>query len=92
MKNFLVDAMIECYVSWREECVAVALAYENWGRAQRRDKTLAFSAYLASLDREEQAAASYRRFVEQIARMCPTSWRLARCSDRSCRIRGLRDK
>jgi hypothetical protein len=65
--NDLVDAMIDHYVSWREECAAVALAYENWSSAARRDAALAYSAYLAALDREEHAAASYRRCAEQAA-------------------------
>jgi hypothetical protein len=65
--NQLVDVMIDYYVSWREECLAVTLSYENWNSAERRDKTLAFSAYVAALDREEQAAATYRRLAEQIA-------------------------
>ena len=64
--NHLVDAMIDDYVSWREECVSVESAYENWSRAPRRDATLAFTAYLAALDREEHAAATYRRRVEQV--------------------------
>jgi hypothetical protein len=65
--NQLIDAMIDCYVGWREECAAVAASYENWSRAERREKKLAFSAYVAALDREEQAAANYRLVAEQIA-------------------------
>jgi len=65
--NQLIDAMIEHYVSWREECMTVASSYENWSRADAPDRTLAFSAYIAALDREEQAAASYRRITEQLA-------------------------
>lgn len=64
----LVDTMIEHYVDWREECATVALSYQHWSRAQRRDKALAFSAYVAALDREELAAARYRRLVEHVAR------------------------
>jgi hypothetical protein len=66
--NQLVDAMIDDYVSWREECVSVAVAYENWSRAARRDQALAFTAYCAGLDREERAATSYRLRAEQVAR------------------------
>jgi hypothetical protein len=65
--NKLVDAMIDHYVSWREECFAVALSYENWGDAERQDKKLAFSAYVAALDREEHAAATYQRLAERLA-------------------------
>ena len=65
----LVDALIEHYVSWREECAAVASSYENWNRAESGDRVLAFSAYVAALDREELAAASYRRLIAEIAQM-----------------------
>jgi hypothetical protein len=63
----LIDALIEHYVSWREECAAVALSYENWNRAESGERVLAFSAYVAALDREELAAASYRRLIAEIA-------------------------
>jgi hypothetical protein len=65
----LVDALIEHYVSWREECATVASSYENWNRAESGDRALAFSAYVAALDREELAAASYRRLIAEIAQM-----------------------
>jgi hypothetical protein len=65
----LVDELIEHYVSWREECAAVASSYENWSRAESCDRALAFSAYLAALDREELAAASYRRLIAEIAQV-----------------------
>jgi hypothetical protein len=63
----IVDVLMDDYVSWREACAAVAVAYENWGCAERRDSTLAFSVYLAALDREEQAATTYQRDVAQVA-------------------------
>lgn len=65
--DLLVDAMLDVYVSWREECVAVAAAYEAWSRAEHRDKPPAFDAYLAALDREHLAATVYRRFAEQVS-------------------------
>jgi hypothetical protein len=65
--NQLIDAMVDHYASWRDECVAVSLSYENWTGAERPDRKLAFSAYVAALDREETAAACYRRAAEQIA-------------------------
>jgi hypothetical protein len=60
----LIDAMMERYVSWREECATVENAYRNWLRARREDRSAAFAAYSAALDREEYAAAAYRRLVE----------------------------
>jgi hypothetical protein len=64
--DHLIDEMIDGYVSWREACTAVATSYENWKRAGRDDRTLAFSAYNAALDREEHAAATYRTRAERI--------------------------
>ena len=63
----LVDELMDLYISWREECDAVAASYENWSAAERRDNQLGFSAYLAAVDREEHAAATYRGLVERIA-------------------------
>jgi hypothetical protein len=65
----LVDGLIGHYVSWREECAAVASSYENWICAESGDEALAFSAYVAALDREELAATSYRRLIAEIERM-----------------------
>jgi hypothetical protein len=62
----LIDEMIDGYVSWREECAAVHRSYENWDRAERQDRDLAYAAYRAALDREEHAAATYRSLAEQI--------------------------
>ena len=66
----LVDAMLDVYVHWREECLAVASAYESWAGAEWRSsaKALAFDAYVAALERESLAAASYRRFAEAVSR------------------------
>lgn len=65
----LVDALIGHYVSWREECAAVASSYENWNHAESGDEALALSAYVAALEREELAAASYRCLIAEIEEM-----------------------
>jgi hypothetical protein len=62
-----VDDMMDDYVSWRDACAAVAVSYENWKCSDRPDKKLAFSVYVAALDREERAAAAYQRAVVQVA-------------------------
>lgn len=62
-----VDELIDDYVSWREACAAVAVSYENWRCSDRPDKKLAFSGYVAALDREEQAATAYQLAVAQVA-------------------------
>jgi hypothetical protein len=65
----LVDALIEHYVRWREECATVASTYENWSRADTDTRTPAYTAYLAALDREELAATRYRHLITQIAQV-----------------------
>ena len=62
-----VDELIDHYVSWREACAAVAVSYENWTCSERPDMKLAFSVYVAALDREEQAATAYQLAVAQVA-------------------------
>jgi hypothetical protein len=55
-----IDALIDSYVEWREECETVETAYERWGDSERSERSLAYVAYRAALDREEKAAAVYR--------------------------------
>lgn len=55
-----IDALIDSYVEWREECDTVEAAYERWGESERSLRGLAYAAYRAALDREEKAAAFHR--------------------------------
>jgi hypothetical protein len=61
----LVDELIAAYVTWRTECSAVRRSYGVWSACDRHDDAL-FGVYAATLDREEQSAATYRRLLEQI--------------------------
>ena len=54
-----IDALLERYVSWREECITVRETYRRWASSQCGESGLAYGAYLAALDREEHAARSY---------------------------------
>jgi hypothetical protein len=54
-----IDALIDSYVEWREECEAVEAAYRRWTGSARSERDLAFSAYRAALDREEKGASVY---------------------------------
>ena len=63
----VVDAAIEAYVRWREECTEVREAYRRWSSAAKADRTLASCAYIAALDRE-QAAASF--YADAMRRLC----------------------
>ncbi|HUA72973.1 MAG TPA: hypothetical protein VMA96_17890 [Solirubrobacteraceae bacterium] len=60
----LIDAVMDGYVTWREESAAVEAAYCTWRRASSDQRTVAFEDYFAALDREERAASEYRRLVE----------------------------
>jgi hypothetical protein len=59
----LDDQFLESYVSWREEAATVQTAYDQW----QAGEALAFAAYRAALDREEQAANALSRSVERIS-------------------------
>jgi hypothetical protein len=61
-----VDDMMDDYLSWREACAAVAVSYQNWKYSDCQDRKLAFSVYVAALDREAQAATAYQRAVAQV--------------------------
>jgi hypothetical protein len=65
-----IDALLEVYVSWREECNAVRQAYESWAGSDRGQRGLAYAGYVAALDREEHAARAY---ADQIERISPIS-------------------
>lgn len=64
--NPLVDDLIDSYVSWREQCSAVSIAYLTWVEAVPEDRDDAYAAYVATVDREERAAADYRLLVERL--------------------------
>jgi hypothetical protein len=63
---WLADDYLESYICWREECVAVRHAYALWRIAERPDRAMAFAAYGAALDREEQAARLLRERIERL--------------------------
>jgi hypothetical protein len=58
-----VDVMVDDYVRWREACLTVRRAYDSWAVARPSERRLAHAAYVAALDREGEAAASYARRV-----------------------------
>ena len=62
-----IDALMDDYVSWREACGAVAVAYEGWKAARGQDRDLAFRVYHAALDREEHAATAYQTAIAQVS-------------------------
>ena len=63
-----IDELLEGYVSWRETCGMVWRAYERWIGSDRRERALAYAAYLAALDGEERAARTYAHHTARVAR------------------------
>jgi hypothetical protein len=57
----------------REECLGLTVAYRRWSDAPTEDVALAFAAYHAAVDREEQAAATYRDAIGLLVRNAPRS-------------------
>lgn len=64
----LIDTMMDLYCEWRTECKAVQAAYDRIGDADSADRTAAFAAYMAALDREESACRDYAAHVGMIMR------------------------
>jgi hypothetical protein len=79
--------LMDVYADWREETSALEDAYERWSSAPEADRALAFAAYKAALDREEQASIVYRNHLRRIsspeARVPPQASALARAVRRS---------
>jgi hypothetical protein len=67
--QWAIDEMLERYISWREDCAAVRIAYQQWVDSDRRERGLAYAGYLAALDREERAARTYADHVERVRRI-----------------------
>jgi hypothetical protein len=86
----LIDELMEMYVEWREECLGLRTAYQRWLSVPVGERDLAFAAYRAALDREEQASAVYAEHTDRVAReavvvqrprrraLRPSTWSAAR--------------
>jgi hypothetical protein len=68
VRSELVDVMMDVYVEWREECIALRKAYEHWSSVRVAERELAFAAYRAALDREDRASAVYADLVKSVER------------------------
>ena len=58
-RSKLIDELMDRYVDWREQCLAVGKAYERWSGGPSADRELAFAGYGAALDLEEHASRVY---------------------------------
>jgi hypothetical protein len=71
MRKRLVDDLVDGYVAWREECLAVEEAYRGWVSAPAADSAFAFATYRMALDREELASGVYADLVARVSRPIP---------------------
>lgn len=65
--RWAVDELLDCYLSWREECHAVRRAYQLWVDSTRAEDSLAYAGCVAALDREESAASTYANRIERFS-------------------------
>jgi hypothetical protein len=66
-RDGVVD-LLERYVSWREASREVWVVYTSVSHADGPNASLAHVAYLAALEREEQAARVYAAQIETVRR------------------------
>ena len=57
---------MDAYLSWREQCIAVRVAYSNYKHAPASDSALRYEVYAAALDEEERACELYATLVRRI--------------------------
>lgn len=60
-----IDDVLTAYLEWLEESEEVESAYRRWSTAPSTDTAQAFAAYVAALDREDRASASYARVMRR---------------------------
>jgi hypothetical protein len=60
----LIDALMDLYCEWREECTGVHLAYARFCDGSSGERKLTYAAYTAALDQE---GAACQRYAEHIA-------------------------
>lgn len=73
LQKRLVDEALDAYVDWREECTRVWDAYDSWGSATADERALAFQAFWAALEREENASRVYAGLIERVGQMVAVS-------------------
>ena len=65
----MVDEMLAAYVDWRETAAVAEVAYRRWSQSPAGERELRFATFVAALDQEESAAASYAGIVGGVARV-----------------------
>ena len=67
VRERVADETFQHYLDWRDELSSCASAYALWAAAAASERELAFAAYTAALDREQQAARRPVRRSRQLA-------------------------
>ena len=65
----MADEMLAAYVDWRETAAKSEVAYRRWSHGPGLGRELRFATFVAALDQEESAAASYASVVGDLARV-----------------------
>jgi hypothetical protein len=68
LRTDLIDALMDLYCEWREECTGVHLAYARFCGVASAERTLAYAAYTAALDREGAACKCYAEHIASVLR------------------------
>jgi len=66
IRSKLVDELMDRYVDWREQCMAVRSAYERWSHGPSAEREMAFARYTAALELEEYASREYADRVNRV--------------------------
>jgi hypothetical protein len=80
----LIDRMMDLYCDWRTECERVRASYEHFVSIDPSDRSAAFAAYTAALDREEAACEAYARQVRLIESCWALDWDVPRRQRQRC--------
>ena len=62
----VIDEMMDRYVDWREQCIALRNTYERWSTGPVAERKLAFATYRAALDLEEHASLVYADRINRL--------------------------
>ena len=69
----LIDRVLFTYIDWHETIDVVADTYTRWCAAPAVDEAARFATYMAALDQEQTAAATYAASIEELKRWIPDS-------------------
>jgi hypothetical protein len=73
----MLNAAMDAYLDWRDQCAAVSKAYRAWAAARKPDSEPAWRAYVTALEDEARASATYAAAVHVAAAITATHPTLA---------------